>query len=84
MVVVIFGACTAKAPAAGGNNAGGADAGYKLGLPMYTLEHIYWTQWLDRIEERCAELGIEPISADSKYDPAKQMALMEESEDCPA
>ena len=61
---------TAKAVASGG--------AHKVGIPLYNMGHRYWVEWLDELEAKFAELGIEVVSTDSKYDAAKQLDIMED------
>lgn len=49
-----------------------------IGVPIYTMEHQYWVDWLKAIENKAAELGAKIVSADSTYDPVKQVSIMED------
>ena len=50
----------------------------KIGVPVFNLGHTYWVSWVDEIEKLAGEKGFEVISADSKFDAAKQVNLMED------
>ncbi|WP_066687781.1 sugar ABC transporter substrate-binding protein [Christensenella intestinihominis] len=54
------------------------DGKIKIGVPVFNLGHTYWVSWVDEIEKLAEEKGFEVISADSKFDAAKQVNLMED------
>lgn len=71
-------AVSEAAAATAAESAAEGDKVWKVGLPTYTMEHIYWVEWVNRMESNCKELGVEVVVADSSYDSAKQMQLIED------
>lgn len=92
VMVILFGCAPAAgsqsgAPADAQKSAGAdvaaatdtnGDGKVKIGVPIFNLGHTYWVAWMDEINKLAEEKGFEVISADSKFDAAKQMSLMED------
>ncbi len=85
---ILFGCAPAAAPETGAPSDAektvaavsdtNGDGKVKIGVPIFNLGHTYWVSWIDEINKLAEEKGFEVISADSKFDAAKQMNLMED------
>jgi ribose transport system substrate-binding protein len=49
-----------------------------IGLPIYNQQHEFWQNIYKTAQAVAAEKGINLLAVDSNYDPAKQVAIMED------
>ena len=58
--------------------AGAKEKKVTIGIPLYNQQHEFWQNIYKTAQAVAAEKGINLIAVDSNYDPARQVAIMED------
>ena len=59
-------------------SAGAKEKKITIGIPLYNQQHEFWQNIYKTAQAVAAEKGINLLAVDSNYDPAKQVAIMED------
>lgn len=59
-------------------SAGAKEKKLTIGIPLYNQQHEFWQNIYKTAQAVAAEKGINLLAVDSNYDPAKQVAIMED------